>query len=88
MTNEEMQHIIEFMIQRQEAFAASLERVEANHERLQTQVQGLAMIVGQIGEAQLRTEEAVRQTQNDLSHLSKIVTGLVERNGQSDERKQ
>ncbi len=93
MTNEEMQHIIEFMIQRQETFAGNLDRLEANQarlqinqERLQTQVQGLATIVGEIGAAQLRTEEAVRQTQSDLSHLSKIVTLLVERNGGSDKQ--
>jgi hypothetical protein len=82
MTNEEMQNIIEFMIQRQEVFSANLERLEANQERLQAsqertqaQIAGLATIVGQIAEAQM-------QTQNDLSLLSKIVTGLVERNGQ------
>jgi hypothetical protein len=85
MTNEEMQNIIEFMIQRQEVFSANLERLEAyqerlqaNQERTQAQLDGLATIVEAIGEAQLRTEEAVRQTQNDLSHLSKIVTGVVE----------
>ncbi len=79
MTNEEMQNIIEFMIQRQEVFSTNLERLEANQERLQAtqertqvQVDGLAKIVGQIGEAQLRT-------QDELSHLIKIVTGLVER---------
>jgi hypothetical protein len=89
MTNEEMQHIIEFMIQRQEVFSANLERLEAyqerlqvNHERLQAnqertqaQLDGLATIVGHIAAAQM-------QTQNDLSLLSKIVTGLIERNGQ------
>jgi hypothetical protein len=30
MTNEEMQNIIEFMIQRQEAFTANMERFDAN----------------------------------------------------------
>jgi hypothetical protein len=82
MTNEEMQNIIAFMIQRQEIFSANLERLEANQEwlqasqeRTQAQIESLATIVGQIGEAQM-------QTQSDLSLLSKIVTGLVERNGQ------
>ena len=71
MTNEEMQNIIEFMIQRQEIFDANLGRLAANQEQLQVQVQGLATIVGQLAQAQT-------QTQNDLSHLTKIVTGLVE----------
>ena len=35
MTNEEMQHIIEFMIRRQEVFSTNMERLEANYERLQ-----------------------------------------------------
>ncbi len=123
MTNEEMQHIMEFMIQRQETFAGNLDRLEANQERLQAnqerlqtsqeklqagqeyllesqaqlvasqgqlqaQVEGLTMIVREIGAAQLRTEEAVRQTQSDLSHLSKMVTLLVERNGGGDTQQQ
>jgi hypothetical protein len=66
------------MIQRQEVFSANLERLEANQARTQAQVDGLATIVEAIGEAQLRTEEAMRQTQSDLSHLSRIVTGIVE----------
>ena len=70
MTNEEMQRIMEFMIERQEAFDARQERLQASHEKfderqakfeerqeqfelnqtlLQTEVRGLAKIVGQIG---------------------------------------
>jgi archaellum component FlaC len=85
MTNEEMQRVLEFMMQRQEVFAEHLERLEDNQEKLQeevrglttevrgltTEVRGLAGVVRQLGEAQI-------QTQNDLSHLTKIVTGLVE----------
>ena len=78
MTNEEMQKVLEFMMQRQEVFAEHLERLEENQEKLQeevrgltTEVRGLAGVVRQLGEAQI-------QTQNDLSHLTKIVTGLVE----------
>jgi chromosome segregation ATPase len=88
MTNEEMQNIIEFMIQRQEVFSANLDKLSANlgrleanqeqlqasQERTQAQLDGLATIVGRIG-------EAVEQTQGDLSLLSRIVTALVERNG-------
>ena len=78
MTNEEIQKVLEFMMQRQEVFAEHLERLEDNQEKLQeevrglaTEVRGLASVVRQLGEAQI-------QTQNDLSHLTKIVTGLVE----------
>ena len=78
MTNEEIQKVLEFMMQRQEVFAEHLERLEENQEKLQeevrgltTEVRGLAGVVRQLGEAQI-------QTQNDLSHLTKIVTGLVE----------
>lgn|GEM_PF-4129617 len=81
MTNDEMRNIMEVMLQRQETFAADMEQLkarqeqlQAHQERTQAQVDGLAAIVGQIG-------EAMRQTQTDLSHLSKIVTALVERNG-------
>lgn len=102
MTNEEMQQIIEFMIQRQETFASNMDRLEANQERmqagqermqasqeqmqahletLQIQVSGLATIIGEIGAAQIRT-------QNDLSQLSKIVTLLVERNGGDGKQQQ
>jgi hypothetical protein len=63
---------------------ARQERLHASQERTQAQVDGLALIVGQIGAAQLRTEEAMRQTQSDLAHLSKIVSALVERNGGSN----
>lgn len=92
MTNEEIQRVLEFMMQRQEVFAEHLERLEENQEKLQeevrglttevrglttevrgltTEIRGLAGVVRQLGEAQI-------QTQNDLSHLTKIVTGLVE----------
>lgn len=85
MTNEEMQKILEYMMQRQEVFTEHLERLEVNQEKLQeevrglatevrgltTEVRGLAGVVRQLGEAQI-------QTQNDMSHLTKIVTGLVE----------
>ena len=88
MTNEEMQKILEFVMQRQEVFAENLGRLEENQEKLQeevrgltTEVRGLAGVVRQLGEAQI-------QTQNDMSHLTKIVSGLVEivtrdRNGDS-----
>jgi predicted nuclease with TOPRIM domain len=78
MTNEEMQKILEYMMQRQEVVTEHLERLEVNQEKLQeevrgltTEVRGLAGVVRQLGEAQI-------QTQNDMSHLTKIVTGLVE----------
>ena len=78
MTNEEMQKVLEFMMQRQEVFGEHLERLEENQEKLQEEVRGftievrgLAGVVRQLGEAQI-------QTQNDMSHLTKIVTGLVE----------
>ena len=71
MTNEEIQKYLEFMMQRQEVFTEHLQRLEENQEKLQAEVRGLAGIVRQLGEAQI-------QTQNDLSHLTKIVTGLVE----------
>ena len=89
MTNEEIQKVLEFMMQRQEVFAEHLERLEENQAKLQeevrgltTEVRGLAGVVRQLGEAQI-------QTQSDMSHLTKIVSGLVEivtreRNG--DER--
>jgi uncharacterized protein (UPF0335 family) len=84
MTNEELQKVLEFMMQRQEVFAEHLERLEENQEKLQEEVRGftievrglagevrgLAGVVRQLGEAQI-------QTQNDMSHLTKIVTGLV-----------
>ncbi len=71
MTNEEIQKILEFMMQRQEIFAENLQKLEENHGKLQEEVRGLAGIVRQLGEAQI-------QTQNDMSHLTKIVSGLVE----------
>jgi DNA anti-recombination protein RmuC len=88
VTNEEMQKVLGFMMQRQEVFAEHLERLEANQEKLQeevrgltTEVRGLAGVIRELGEAQI-------QTQNDLSHLTKIVSGLVgivtrDRNGGS-----
>ncbi len=106
MTNEEMQRIMEFMIERQEAFDARQERLQASHEKfderqakfdegqarfekrqeqlelnhalLQTEVRGLAKIVGQIGEGMLELQEAQRRTHDDILNLSKIVDGLVE----------
>ncbi|HZH92085.1 MAG TPA: hypothetical protein VEX70_15880 [Pyrinomonadaceae bacterium] len=81
MTNEEIQRVLEFMMQRQEVFVGHLERLEENQEKLQEEVRGLttevrgpAGLVGQLGEAQI-------QTQNDMSHLTKIVTGIVEWRG-------
>jgi predicted nuclease with TOPRIM domain len=81
MTNEEIQKVLEFMMQRQEVFVDHLERLEGNQEKLQeevrgltTEVRGLAGVVRQLGEAQI-------QTQNDMSHLTKIVTGIVEWRG-------
>ncbi|HEX8129826.1 MAG TPA: hypothetical protein VF527_12050 [Pyrinomonadaceae bacterium] len=78
MTNEEIQKVLEFMMQRQEVFGEHLERLEENQEKLQeevrsltTEVRGLAGVVRQLGEAQI-------QTQSDMSHLTKIVTGHVE----------
>ncbi|HYY43136.1 MAG TPA: hypothetical protein VE775_10420, partial [Pyrinomonadaceae bacterium] len=95
MTNDEMQNIIDFMIQRQEIFSANMERLEANQERLgvnlervqvnqertQAQVDGLATAVGHVIEVQARV-------QDDISHLVKIVTTLVERerNGRNSKR--
>jgi len=89
MTNEEIQKVLEFMMQRQEVFAEHLERLEENQAKLQeevrgltTEVRGLAGVVRQLGEAQI-------QTQSDMSHLTKIVSGLVEivtRERNSDER--
>ena len=85
MTNEEIRKVLEFMMQRQEVFAEHLERLEENQAKLQeevrglttevrgltTEVRGLAGVVRQLGEAQI-------QTQSDMSHLTKIVSGLVE----------
>lgn len=84
MTNEEMQNIIEFMIQRQEVLTENQEKLQAQMQlseersqrtdeqiqRTQSQLEGLTMIVAEIGNAQLRT-------QKEISNLAKIVDGLV-----------
>jgi uncharacterized coiled-coil DUF342 family protein len=57
--------------ERHAKFEERQEQCELNHALLQTEVRGLAKIVGQIGEAQLRT-------QDEIFNLAKIVDGSVE----------
>lgn len=81
MTNEEVEKVMNFLIQRQEVFAGNLERMEKNMADMQDTV---AVLV----QSHTKLVEAQTEAQRDLAMLARVVTDLTKiitggRNGEA-----
>jgi hypothetical protein len=77
MTPDEIERTVQFLLQQQAQFAADFEKLSVKVDGLAETVVGLAgiagqtmSIVGQLGEAQLRTDEQLRQTDARIKELA------------------
>jgi hypothetical protein len=68
MSNEDIQKIMNFPIQRQEVFAENLERVEG--------------VVATLVESHIKLVEAQTQAQRDIATLAQVLTRLAKEKGE------
>ena len=94
MSPDDMQRLMQFLLNQQAQFAANLQKLDANLERLSGRtdriaegVLGLTGIVGQLAASQQRTDEHLRELRDQIretdSHLS-IVVDMFERHLRED----
>ena len=68
MSNEEMEKVMNFLIQRQEVFAENLERIEG--------------VVATLVDSHVKLAEAQIQSQRDIATLAQALTRLTKEQGQ------
>lgn len=73
-----MEKVMNFIIQRQEAFAHNMEVEQADTRQLKQTVAQLMSVVGELVDAQQKFLQSQERTQNDISNVLKITTGLFE----------
>ncbi len=78
MDNEEIQRVMNFIIERQEAFADNMEAARADTQQLKQTVTQLSETVGQLSETVGQLSETVGQLSQTVSHLSNIVGEVVD----------
>ena len=77
MTNEEIQRVMEYLVKRQEAFAGSMDKMEARMSQLESTVRDLSGVVNETAKAQKELVEAQRQTDERLNALINTVERYI-----------
>lgn len=85
MSNEEIERVMNFIIERQEVFAQNQEAAQADTQELKRSVSNLTArvthltdVVGEVAAAQMKLVETQERLQGDISNMLKITTGLFE----------
>lgn len=92
MSNEEIERVMNFIIQRQEVFAQNQETAQADTRELKRSVTDLTArmtdltarvthltdVVGELAAAQIVLTQNQERLQGDISNMLKITTGLFE----------
>ena len=73
MSPEEIERTVQFLLRQQAQFAADFEKLSAKTDRMTEGIIGLTGIIGQLAEAQQRTDQQLRETDARLTEHIKTV---------------